>query len=199
MSLPNFIKQNFVLVVGLTLPVLLMLAFMLSTMIPQTLADPPKHDLLFSINDYRSGSGYPFYINLHVKEGKLYADFQPTKDAYLNTNWKKLYLFDAKTQKVKQIDIPPPENITTDMKGQKVLLEATKDLKLDKNITAPDGYEFSYGRHSRSGLVNELFWGGGRYDGIRLRKGSSSLKLPPHDGTDYYYYGAEFIGWVVQP
>lgn len=199
MSFKNFIKENFVLVVGLNLPVLMMLGFMLSTMMPN-LADPPKYSLLFSIQDYRSGAGFPFYLNFRVKDGTLYADYQPTQNSYMNTMWRKLYLYDAKTQKVQQLNVAPPENIDDSKKGQQMVVEVTKNMKLDPNLTAPDGYEFVYGGYSRSGLVNELFIGGGHADGIRLRKGASSMRLPPADGNDYYYfYGAEFIGWVTTP
>lgn len=41
----RFIKENFVLVVGLVLPVLLMIAFMIFASLPQKLSDPPRYAL----------------------------------------------------------------------------------------------------------------------------------------------------------
>lgn len=199
MSLKQTLKENFVLIVGLTLPALLMIGFMLSTLLPN-MATPPKHDLVFAMTDYSgSGKAWPFYINLYVKDGTLYANYQPTQNNYMNTAWKKLYLFDAETQKVQELPLDMPPEPTEDMKKQQFVVEATKDMKLDTHLTAPDGYEFIQGGYSRSGLVNELFIGGGRNNGIRIRKGASSIKLPPSDGRGYYYYGADFLGWVVSP
>ena len=37
-----------------------------------------------------------------------------------------------------------------------------------------DGYELSHDNGSRSGLINEIFWGGSYSNEYRLRKGSSN-------------------------
>ena len=50
----GFFKKNFVLVIGLALPVLLIVGFMVATNLPQTLSDPPKYDFVFSTTAYRS-------------------------------------------------------------------------------------------------------------------------------------------------
>ena len=53
MPVAKFVKDNLVLVVGLTLPILLMAGFLAVSVLPD-LADPPKYDLLFSSPDYPS-------------------------------------------------------------------------------------------------------------------------------------------------
>jgi len=42
MTAKSFIKKNLVLVVGLVLPVLLMISFMIFAALPQTFSDPPE-------------------------------------------------------------------------------------------------------------------------------------------------------------
>ena len=43
MPLKNFIKENFVLVVGLALPVLLVVLFFVASVLPKSMAVPPQY------------------------------------------------------------------------------------------------------------------------------------------------------------
>ena len=48
----KFLKDNFVLVVGLTLPILLMIGFIVFSTLPRSLSDPPQHDLQITGADF---------------------------------------------------------------------------------------------------------------------------------------------------
>ena len=48
----KFIRENLVLVMGVSLPVLLVILFFLTSVLPKSLAEPPQHDLLFSVPRY---------------------------------------------------------------------------------------------------------------------------------------------------
>ena len=50
----KFIRENLVLVIGLTVPVLLMAGFMAVSALPDRLSDPPQYDLVFTTNEYPS-------------------------------------------------------------------------------------------------------------------------------------------------
>ena len=52
MPAQSFFKKNFVLIVGLTLPVLLIVGFLVASNLPESLSDPPKYDLVFATTDY---------------------------------------------------------------------------------------------------------------------------------------------------
>ena len=192
MSFKNFVRENLVLVTGITLPILLMFFFMLSTLIPQTLSDPPQYDLVFYTDDYSGRSSVPVNVNFTVKDGTLTAQYTANKKDVYHYSWRKLYLFDAKTQTTRELPFPIPDVNNRDRWNETV--EATKDLKLDTTLQAPDGYELSYEGYSRSGLINDLFWGGSGSREVRLRKGASSLRLGNHE--TFYYYSVHFIGWV---
>lgn len=109
------------------------------------------------------------------------------------------YIYEAKPQKVRQLTFGFP----TDMNGIKdtkeEIVDATRDLRLNTTLQSPDGYALSYDGYSHSGLLNEVFWGGGGYGREpRLRKGSSSVRLTTGDGNTYFSYGdVEFVGWVT--
>src|SRR5687768_10575293 len=142
MPMKKFVRENFVLVMGITLPALLMVFFMLSTLIPTKLADPPKYDMLFTVTEgHGGGNGYPFTLNLFVKDGKLHAEYKRTANDYMNYQWKKLYLFDAETQSVRNIPLAGPGAVEDADIDKKFVLGETKDLVIDTNMKAPDGYE----------------------------------------------------------
>ncbi len=200
MSVKAFLKRNFVLVIGLTLPVALMAGFMLASGIPQTLSDPPRYDLIFSTLDYSAGvNGVPVSVRLVVRDGVLKAQYTktgPQPGGYVNNVWKKLYLYEAGSRQVRQLTFGYPADMDQIQGTREDSVEATRGLKLDTSLRSPDGYELSYDTRSRSGLLNEVFWGGGYASEPRLRKGSSSVRLIGDDRT-YLYSGVEFVGWVV--
>jgi len=201
MAFKNFIKDNFVLVVGLALPVLLMFGFMIVSTLPETVGDPPKYDLVFSTPDGGNAS-VPVSVKLVVdKDGTLVAQYTSNgkPGGYTYNAWRKLYLYDAKTRKVRELPLPYPADADkiSGMRAEPV--EATKGMRLDTTLEAPDGYTLSYDGYSRSGLVGDLFIGGGGYSqSVRLRRGNSSVKITNEDNRAPFYYGqVEFIGWVT--
>jgi hypothetical protein len=200
MTSRSFIKENFVLVVGLALPVLLMISFMIFATLPQReLADPPGYDLVFSTSDFNTGmSNLPVSVNFVVRDGKLkaqYVAYNPPGN--YGNSWRKLYLYEAGTGKVRQLTFGYPADMDKIAGTREELVAATEDLTLDTTLAAPDGYQLSYEGYSRSGLFNDLFWGGGSSNEPRLRKGASSVRLAPDNSDTYFYYGdVQFIGWV---
>lgn len=199
MALKNFIKNNFVLIVGLALPVLLMFGFMIASNLPNVVTDPPKYDLIFIVAD-ASSNNLPIALKLTVnKDGILTAQYtRNRKENYSYNPWKKLYIYEAKTQKVRELPFPYPADMDKIVETREETVEATKDFKLDTTSESPDGYSISYNGYSRSGLVGELFIGGSYSSEPRLKKGSSSVKLISGDNRASFYYGSvEFIGWVT--
>lgn len=198
-SKSNFFKDNFVLIVGLTLPVLLMLGFMLASSLPNINADPPQHDFVFAVPT--ADNKLPISLKLTVdKDNILRAQYtrNVTREGYSYNSWKKLYVFEAKTQKVRELPLPYPDNMEKIASVQTAIVDATKTMKLDTTLESPDGYSLSYDGYSRSGLVGDLFIGGRYSSEPRLRKGSASVKLISSNSQVPFYYGnVEFIGWSV--
>ena len=188
---------------GLALPVLLIVGFMVATNLPQGLSDPPKYDLVFSTTEYPpNANNIPVSVRLVVKDGVLKAQYVRSAappNPYPYNSWKKLYIYDATSQKVRQLTFGFPPDMDQITGSKEETVEATKDLKLDTTLQSPDGYEVSYDGYSHSGLLNEMFWGGGYSHEPRLKKGSSSVRLTPGDGSSPFSYGSiEFIGWATR-
>jgi hypothetical protein len=198
----KFLKDNFVLVVGLTLPILLMIGFIVFSTLPRSLSNPPQHDLIFAVQDYSvAGNALPINVMLVVKDGVLKANYTrvaqaPTGGSY-GTGWKKLYRYQAAPQTVRELPFAIPADISTIAPTREDTVEATKALTLDTTLRAPDGYELDYGGRRGSGLLTDIFSGSSSYE-PRLRKGASSVRLRMGDGRTSFYSGSvEFIGWVV--
>ena len=51
MKIPEFARQNAALVAGISLPIVVVVFFLLATSVPRLLVDPPRHDFLFVQND----------------------------------------------------------------------------------------------------------------------------------------------------
>lgn len=203
MAFKDFVKANMVLVVGLTLPVVLMAGFLVASGLPERLADPPKYNLVFAVTDYSQagGSSIPVSVRFVVEDGVLKAQYTkllPQPTGYVNNVWKKLYLYDAATQKVRELSFGFPPNMEAMEGTVSEVVAATRTLRLDTTLQSPDGYELSRDYGSRSGLINEIFWGGGYSNEYRLRKGSSSIRLPLA-AVNTTYGNVEFVGWETGP
>jgi len=200
MAIRDFVKANLVLIVGLALPVLLIAGFLVASGLPQRMGVPPKYNLVFAVTDFSPASqGIPISVRFIVQDGVLKAQYvrtPPQPSGYVSNAWKKLYLYDASTRQVRQLPFGLPENMNSIVGMVDEVVPATRGMKLDTTLQAPDGYELTYDRGSRSGLLNDFFWGNGYSNEPRLRNGTSSYPLLGPQGA-YSYTSAEFVGWVV--
>ncbi|HEY2773869.1 MAG TPA: hypothetical protein VGK20_07440 [Candidatus Binatia bacterium] len=201
-SVGRALRENFVLVVGLVLPVLLMVGFLAASSLTQGLVVPPKYDLVFAVQDYApAAQNLPIGLRLVVKDHVLvaqYAKLTTQRSAFTYGAWKKLYIYEASLHKVRELALGIPADAETIDGTREEVVEATRDLRLDTTIQSPDGYEISSSDTSHGGLITSLFWDSYNRSRVRLRSGSSSVPLELGDGHSASYPGnVEFVGWVV--
>jgi hypothetical protein len=200
--LTKFLKDNFVLVVGLTLPILLMIGFIVFSTLPRSLSDPPQHDLIFAVPDYSVPSNnFPVTVTLIVRDGVLKAQYtrvaQAPNGGYYGGGWKKLYRYQAGPQTVRELPFGIPQDVASIAQMREDTVDATKDVQLDTTLRAPDGYQLEYDVKGGRGLLTDIFWSSSSSE-PRLRKGASSVRLRTGDGRTSFYAGSvEFVGWVV--
>lgn len=188
----NFIKENLVLVIGLALPVLLIVLFFVATVIPKMNSTPPQYEVLFSVQDYTSQNKQDYIIDFKVKDKKLMVKSKKTNEKNYYNNYKKLMAYDSKTEVMREISIDANQLID----GAEILLAETKNMTIDTAMQAPDGYMLENQGYSGTGLVGNLFGGGYRNHGYRLKKGNVGYKINTQQ-NNYYYDQLSFIGWVV--
>lgn len=195
MSVSNFIKQNFVLVLGIALPLLLVLGFMITAAVPPKTGPKPLYPVLFTVYNYNNSS--PYNVEYVVKDKKLYARLTLRKDQY-GTSRRDIYLFDAQTDTITKLDPTLPDSLdghnqldvqVTEMAGKRV----------DNASKSPDGYTLENDTYRSRGLVGDLFGGRSGYYASRLRHDSGwSYKIPDYAGK-ISYANIEFVGWVTSP
>lgn len=199
MGLGKFARENLVLLAGITLPVVMMVGFLIASSLPQSLANPPQYDLVFFVDDYNSGSGnnLPVTVSFVVKNGTLFAQYVPVIAGNSYGYWKKIYRFEAATRTIREIPFGLPSNLAMITSFREEPVAGLENVRLDTRLQAPDGYELATDDYRGNGLIGELFWrsGTGR---PRLRNGASSVPLELAADTQYYTYGnLQFLGWVV--
>ena len=128
----KFLKDNFVLVVGLTLPILLMIGFIVFSTLPRSLSNPPQHDLIFATPDYSGGNANPpVTVALVVRDGLLKAQYTrlapAPNGAYAGTGWKKLYRYLAGPQTVRELTFGIPQDVASIEQMREDTVDATKD------------------------------------------------------------------------
>src|SRR4051812_28551586 len=101
MTVKEFIKENFVLVIGLALPVLLIVLFFAASVLPKSMVPPPQYELLFTETRYDQGT-YPYNADLFIKDGRIKARVWKLPQPGGATR-KKLMAYDGKTQTVREI------------------------------------------------------------------------------------------------
>jgi hypothetical protein len=197
MAIKNFIKENFVLCVGISLPILLVVMFLLSNTLPRFFAAPPQYKLVLAdyqvhYNGPRAGYSVAFQVD---KDGKLQMRLTPVTDGY-SSHTPHLLIYDGQRDSFRKVDISLPD--AGAYTGAVTLpVKEVENYKLDTNNKAPDGYAFLQGRGGSRGVIG-IFGGGYSHHRLYLKKGAASFKLPEFDGF-YGYYGTDaFIGWVVE-
>jgi hypothetical protein len=196
MAIKNVLKENLVLVIGLTLPLILILLFFVATVLPKSIATPPQYELLISIPFYEAQNPSHYLTGFIVKDGVLKARISKNDSKNNNYYSRKLISYDGKTDSVHEItyDLSKLGNIEN---GSEITLDETKNLKIDTSNKAPDGYAFDGPSYGHGGLIPELFGSGHRNWNLRVKKGMLAYKIP-NTSSNYSYYGdVQFIGWVV--
>lgn len=192
----KFIKENLVLFIGLTLPLLLVLLFFVATVIPKSMATPPQHEMLFSITKYEYENSPEYSLDFMVKDARLVVKVKKNDDKTKNHNSKKLMAYDGKTETVREIVLDAAKVAALANSGEMILRE-TKNMTLDVSNLSPDGYTLEGPNYVGNGLVGGLFGGGSYSNGYRIKKDSFAYKLP-NTQPDSYYSEVKFIGWVVR-
>ena len=193
----NWMKENLVLAIGLTLPIFLIVLFFVASVLPKSMGTPPQYEMLFSTMKYEYQQSPDYVIDFKVKDKKLMVTSKKLDDKNNNGSSTKLMAYDGKTETVREIKL---DNVKTGMAASsgEIVLEETKDLTIEPNAVSPDGYTLDGANYGDGGLVGGLFGGGYRNNGYRVKKGAVAYKMPNMQ-PDYYYSNVQFLGWIVKP
>ena len=169
-------QKNISLIIGLSIPILMVVLVAASIYLPGMFAPAPKVNFLYvSGDDYWQGRAYGVENNqLIIKEVKHPDNYVP-KTVHL-------YIHDVSANVSKEITF-----------------ESAQKLNLNSNTQSPDGYKMVYG--SREDGFFPFFYSSGRdYNAMYLQGHSANRKLALEtnaDGRNYYYSDrVRFLGWI---
>ena len=182
----SFIKENIIVVIAFSLPVLLIVGVGLSAYLPSLVLSTNYNFVYAACTDGRS---YSYRCDDYLQQrhsvlnGSLYVqevngsqDLDQDSDEIYTS---RLFLHNTKTNETREIP----------------LVEA-QTLNLDQLLTSPDGVTVSNEYNRGAGLF--LFSGGSSY-GHYLMKGNAKWKLNLINHQDSYNNrnNIQFIGWVL--
>lgn len=175
----EMIKKNITLVIGISIPILMILFVAGSIYLPGLFVKPHFNFLYVSGDDYYNN--YNNWQQYSVQNDRLVKnEIKQPKDANNNPprGESKLYLYDV-----------------TKNESKEIAFADTQGLNLDPNIKSPDDFEVVYG--SRGEDFFPFFWSGGIDYNARYLKGHNvSKKLNLQLNGNQYYYSFRFLGWI---
>lgn len=191
----KWIKENLVLVIGLSLPILLVVVFFVATVVPKSFSTPPLYELLFTTQKYEYENSPVYLVDFKVVNHQLVSTIRKNDDKNRNYNSKKLMAYNAQTETVREITIDLAKAAQAG-DSKEVILDETKDLEIDASPVSPDGYQLDGSNYGNSGLLGGLFGVGHRNSGYRIKKGAVAYKVETQQ--DDYYSDFKFVGWVIR-
>lgn len=191
----SFLRENLMIVVSVTLPLLVVIFFALASILPGWYSTPPEHDLLLSLQGRAIAKASPVTISLVVKDGQLTALIVKSENPSYQNN-RRLFRYEHLTGDVREVNIPIPENIAELEEGSEIPIPGFAALRVSDALKAPDGYEFR-GRRRGGGLMTELFGGSRNRTDVSIEKNGSivRVRLP---ASDHYYNDVRLVGWVIE-
>lgn len=196
----TFMARNLTLIVGVSLPVLLVLLFSVAMLIPRMTVEAPQYDLVLSSHDYfTDGRQLNGTLSFSVNDGQLFARF--TEDPNypraqgnipaVAIPMPRLYYFSSASGSLRQIEYVLPENLVD---GASYRIEELAGQSLLAESTAPDGYRFDNSYRGSRGFL--FMFDGYRYN-AKIEKEGRAVKIPSIDQNSYVG-NYRLVGWVSQ-
>ena len=186
------LRENPMIAASILLPLVIVVFFLLATLIPKWLVDPPAYSFLFTVPDH-TYSTPEIDVRYDVIDGRLRVRVFKTGVTYRNS--PRLYLFDHENLVTREITVDLPVNEDSFEDGVELAVSELPDSTLLTERRAPDGYEVFGPGYRNNNLMTALF-GGNRRRNFSIVKSGAIIEIP-HPGANIYYYNATFLGWLT--
>lgn len=194
----SFLARNLTLIVGVSLPLVLVLLFWVAMIVPRMTVMPPQYDLVLATHDYyEAGRNLNGNLTFDVREGQLSATFRedpnyprPRGDIpAIAIPVPRLYYFVSATGSMREIDYDLPETLVD---GAVIPINAFDGRQLYSESMAPDGYRFDNSYRGSRGFL--FMFDGYRYN-AKIEKDGRAVKIPSIDQNNTVG-SYDFIGWT---
>lgn len=186
----RFLKENLILLIGISLPIFLVIVFYLAAVIPKMLVKPPQHDLLYLTTSYPHDG-----VTTEIKAGtlKIWVTPQVRKGTL---PMPRLFRFNAKTQISTEIPIilsTTPGIVVLD-KREELIIPTLKNLKLDTQAIGPDGYKAEISSPNVGGVTNLFLLNTKRT--LTISKNGNVINVSDEKNNIDGYKSIKFLGWI---
>ena len=155
MHFQKIIKQNLALMIGIMLPILMVLFFVMAQTINKVSVPPPQQDFMIGVYDYNTAHTRDYITKIFVENEKLKinASKPDIKNDYLKNRHTRLYRYVAKDNLFQEIVYAQPK------KTGEFLITETERIKLNPAEQSQDGFVFNM-RHDYhdGGIILDFFW-----------------------------------------
>ena len=168
-----FKKKDIPLILGFSIPILMILFIIVSIYIPGFFLHP-KYNFLYSTD----GNYYNSQVYI-VDHGYLIQNTQPTSDSNRSYPNPQLYI----------------HNVITN-KSTAISFQAAQVIRLDSSSESLDGYKLENGNQGDGFFP--FFWYDKEYNTEYLIGHNTSEKLDLKSNSSNYYNAFHFLGWIMQ-
>ena len=193
----RFLRDNAFLIAAVSLPLVVVFFFLLSSAIPAWTVPAPAYDLLISTNDSYNQTNNRMTVEFAVRGGKVQATFRPVpQGVYLQRS--KLFLFDHATMNVREIALELPDNLVEGDPPRTVVVDELAGREVQPQTRAPDGYHLENRGRRGPGIVGDVF-GMYRYgSGAALVNRGRIIPIDlPGPYRNVYLSDVSSVGWLV--
>lgn len=206
MTVQTFWQKNLTLIVGVSLPLLLVLLFWVAMIIPRLTVEAPQYDLVLASRDYfQQGRQLNGTLDFVVNDGQLFARFteDPIYARPVNNMpaiaipTPRLYYFSSSGGfssaggSLREIEYDLPDNPAD---GAMIAIAELADRTLIDESTAPDGYRFDNSYRGSRGFL--FLFDGYRYH-AKIEKDGRAVKIPAIEQNNYFG-NYDLVGWTEQ-
>jgi hypothetical protein len=192
---PGFLRGNAFLIAAALLPLLVVIFFVFSSVIPRWMVEPPAYDLILRADGGYSQPGMRVTVEYSVRDGKVVATVRPAPP---NTYPQPalLFLFDHTTTAVRQIPVDLPADMAANDPPRTIVVDVAPGNRVMPGTQAPDGYMFEARTQRGPGLFGELFGMNSYESSAMLRKNGRVVRIVIP--VRYQYSPAFAVGWIVE-
>jgi hypothetical protein len=198
----RWIRQNFVLIAGIVLPVIIVVLFLALERGTGPRLEPPPQD--FIVISWRHDPGFMrrWGLELEVVDGRLMGTASPVGEQHDSTKQTRpeLLRFEAARNAFERIPLEPPAGLNELDAPLTFVVSEADGLVLDASSRSPDGWRFERDRHAGDGGFLGMFFGMDRrrYSGLVLSRGDEIFHLPQVPDIPYYQArNLGFVAWVI--
>ena len=182
-------SRNWLLIAGISLPVVLLLLFVGFAKIARQYVEPAQYELYFSSYYYTSNNSHPrVQLTYSVVDERVQVHGRPNQYATSN----RLYRLDPASGDISEVIFEVPK-ITAEA-GETFVIAKLARVKVSGDFEAPDGYRLTDNYQRGPGLIGELF-SSRRNTGLTLEKSGAAFHFDPPDTTNYG--SVQFVGWIL--